>query len=81
MTTRYTLYAGRRDCFVDIKFNKPVTEYQFATGIINVKNSEELSDKKVCADAGEQTGQYPRKILPDTNVRRSGLASAYRQRM
>ncbi len=46
MTTRYTLYAGRRDCFVDIKFNKPVPEYQLATGIINVKNSVELSDNK-----------------------------------
>ncbi len=46
MTTRYTLYAGRRDCFVDIKFNKTVSDYQFATGIINVKNSEEMSDKQ-----------------------------------
>lgn len=46
MTTRYTLYAGRRDCFVDIKFNKTVSSYQFATGIINVKNSVEMSDKK-----------------------------------
>lgn len=45
MTTRYTLYAGRRDCFVDIKFNKQVPDYQFATGIINVKNSVELSDR------------------------------------
>ncbi len=46
MTTRYTLYAGRRDCFVDINFNKPLPHAQFATGIINVKNSKELSDKK-----------------------------------
>lgn len=46
MTTRYTLYAGRRDCFVDIKFNKPVPDYRFATGLINVKNSVETSDKK-----------------------------------
>lgn len=45
MTTRYTLYAGRRDCFVDIKFDRQVADYQFATGIINVKNSMELSDK------------------------------------
>lgn len=45
MATRYTLYAGRRDCFVDIRFNKPVSGYKFATGIINVKNSEEMSDK------------------------------------
>ncbi len=46
MTARYTLYAGRRDCFVDVRFSKPVPEYRFATGIINVKNSEEMSDKK-----------------------------------
>ena len=46
MTTRYTLYAGRRDCFVDIKFNKQATDYRFATGIINVKNSVEHSDKQ-----------------------------------
>lgn len=46
MATRYTLYAGRRDCFVDIKFNKAIPGYTFATGLINVKNSEELSDKK-----------------------------------
>ncbi len=44
MTTRYTLYAGRRDCFVDIKFGKEVNDYRFATGIINVKNSQELTD-------------------------------------
>lgn len=46
MTTRYTLYAGHRDCNVDIKFSKPVTSYNFCTGIINVKNSVEFSDKK-----------------------------------
>lgn len=46
MTIRYTLYAGRRDCFVDVKFNKEVPAYEFATGIINVKNSVEHSNKK-----------------------------------
>lgn len=46
MNIRYTLYTGRRDCFVDVKFDRPVPEYQFATGIINVKNSVEMSDKK-----------------------------------
>ena len=44
MTTRYTLYAGRRDCMVDIRFDRPATDYQFCTGIINVKNSVEHSD-------------------------------------
>lgn len=46
MTTYYTLYAGHRDCAVDIKFNKKVSDYKFSTGIINVKNSTEYSDKK-----------------------------------
>lgn len=46
MVTRYTLYAGRRDCFVDIDFTRQVPDYMFATGIINVKNSVEMSDKK-----------------------------------
>ncbi len=45
MLTRYTLYAGRRDCQVDIRFDKVATDYRFATGLINVKNSEEYSDK------------------------------------
>ena len=46
MTTRYTLYAGHRDCNVDIIFNKDVSDYEFATGIINVKNSQEFTDNK-----------------------------------
>ena len=46
MTALYTLYAGRRECHVDVKFNKPASGYQFATGFINVKNSTEFSDKK-----------------------------------
>lgn len=46
MTALYTLYAGRRECSVDVKFNKPAGDYMLATGIINVKNSTEFSDKK-----------------------------------
>ena len=46
MTLRYTQYAGHRDTDVDVFFNRPVADYQFSTGIINVKNSEEFSDKK-----------------------------------
>lgn len=46
MTTRYTLYAGRRDCSVDVFFDRDVSEYSFATGIINVKNSTEYSDQR-----------------------------------
>ncbi|MBO4316523.1 MAG: DUF4861 domain-containing protein [Prevotella sp.] len=45
MTIRYTLYAGHRDFDVDVTFNRPVPELQFSTGIINVKNSEEFTDK------------------------------------
>ena len=46
MILRYTQYAGHRDTDVDVIFNRPVADYQFSTGIINVKGSEEFSDKK-----------------------------------
>ncbi len=46
MTLRYTQYAGHRDTDVDVCFNKDVTGYRFSTGVINVKGSEEFSDKK-----------------------------------
>ena len=45
MTLRYTQYAGHRDTDVDVIFNRDVTDYRFSTGIINVKGSEEFSDK------------------------------------
>ena len=44
LTIRYTQYAGHRDTDVDVYFNKPVADYLFSTGIINVKGSEEYSD-------------------------------------
>ena len=46
MTIRYTLYGGHRDIDVDVTFNRNVPDLQFSTGIINVKNSEEFSDKE-----------------------------------
>lgn len=46
MTLRYTQYAGHRDTDVDVFFDKDVSDYQFSTGIINVKDSEEFSDKQ-----------------------------------
>ena len=46
MTLRYTQYAGHRDTDVDVQFNKDVSDYRFSTGIINVKGSEEFSNKK-----------------------------------
>ena len=45
MTIRYTLYGGHRDFDVDVTFNRNVADLQFSTGIINVKNSEEFTDK------------------------------------
>ena len=44
MVTRYTLYAGHRDCSVDVFFSKPVPDYDFATGVVNVAGSTEFSD-------------------------------------
>ena len=46
MTLRYIQYAGHRDTDVDVLFNKDVSDYRFSTGIINVKDSEEFSNKK-----------------------------------
>ena len=46
MALRYTQYAGHRDTDVDVLFNKDVSDYRFSTGIINVKGSEEFTDKK-----------------------------------
>lgn len=43
---RYTQYAGHRDTDVDVIFNKDVSNLRFSTGVINVKNSVEFSDKK-----------------------------------
>lgn len=45
MTLRYTQYAGHRDTDVDVFFNRNVNDYNFSTGIINVKGSEEFSDQ------------------------------------
>ena len=46
MTLRYIQYAGHRDTDVEVFFNKDVSDNRFSTGIINVKGSEEFSDKK-----------------------------------
>lgn len=45
-TIRYTIYGGHRDFDVDVFFNKDVSDYQFATGLINVKGSSEYADGK-----------------------------------
>ena len=44
MTTYYTLYAGRRDCQVDILFSRDASRLQLSTGLVNVKQSSEYSD-------------------------------------
>ena len=46
MTLRYIQYVGHRDTDVEVLFNKDVNDYRFSTGIINVKGSEEFSDKQ-----------------------------------
>lgn len=46
MTQRYTLVAGHRDCAIDISFSPNASKYQFATGLINIKNSTECFDKR-----------------------------------
>lgn len=46
MTTRYTIYGGHRDVDVDIFFNRTAKDYEFATGVINVKGSKEFSDNE-----------------------------------
>ena len=43
---RYTLYAGHRDINVDVHFNRDISKLDFSTGIINVKDSEEMSNHK-----------------------------------
>lgn len=43
---RFTQWAGHRDVQVEEKFSRSVADYEFSTGIINVKGSEEFSDKK-----------------------------------
>lgn len=46
ITALYTLYAGHRDCSVDISFCGEQSQQLFSTGLINVKNSTEFSDNK-----------------------------------
>lgn len=46
MTTRYTLYAGHRDLFVEAFFDEPLANETFATGVQDVKGSVSFSDNK-----------------------------------
>lgn len=46
MRIRYTLWAGHRDCEVSVKFREEPKGLKFSTGVINVKDSKEYTDKK-----------------------------------
>lgn len=46
LTTYYILYAGHRDCTVRLQLDRNVPDYDFSTGIINIKDSKEYSDHK-----------------------------------
>ncbi|MCD7938376.1 MAG: DUF4861 domain-containing protein [Tannerellaceae bacterium] len=44
MTVRYILYAGHRDCEVQVFFTTPLENQTFAIGVINMKDSDSFSD-------------------------------------
>lgn len=44
MTIRYILYAGHRDCEVQIRFAEPLKNESFCTGVLNIKGSSSFSD-------------------------------------
>ena len=47
ITLRYIQYAGHRDTDVEVYFTKPyvnMRDYQFSTGLVNLKESQEYSD-------------------------------------
>lgn len=46
MQIRYILYAGHRDCEVQVSFDKPLGKEMFAIGIQNIKGSVSYNDNK-----------------------------------
>jgi len=44
MITRYILYAGHRDCVVEVNFDHEVNDYLFATGFTRIDHAKEFSD-------------------------------------
>ncbi|MDH6303594.1 rhamnogalacturonyl hydrolase YesR/beta-xylosidase [Parabacteroides sp. PH5-13] len=46
MNVRYILYAGHRDCEVQVSFARPLKSETFAIGIQNIKGSRSFSDSK-----------------------------------
>lgn len=43
--TRYILYAGHRDVFVDVKFSRDVPDLALSTGVTDIVGSKEFSDR------------------------------------
>ena len=69
MVIRYTLYAGHRDVDVDVIFDRDASDYRFATGLINVKNSTEYIDHqglRGCYGTDWPTGKDDGKHKPET---------------
>jgi hypothetical protein len=46
MTVRYILYAGHRDCEVQVAFHRPLKRELFSTGVLRIKESVSSSDHK-----------------------------------
>lgn len=46
MTIRYILYAGHRDCEVQVYFKEPLKKEVFCTGLLKMKDSSIYSDHK-----------------------------------
>ena len=44
MTVRYIMYAGHRDCEVQVYFDRPLRNEIFSTGVINITGSVSYSD-------------------------------------
>lgn len=46
MKTRYLLYAGHRDCEVQVSFDQPLQNQPFVAGVQNIKQSVSFADQK-----------------------------------
>lgn len=46
MKVRYLLYAGHRDCEVQVSFDRPLDEEVFCAGVQNIKGSQSFYDDK-----------------------------------
>jgi hypothetical protein len=46
MTVRYIMYAGHRDCEVQVYFDRPLRDEIFSTGVININGSVSHSDNE-----------------------------------